>query len=1071
MVFALGPALLCALLPLFLCPANAFLYDKEVEIVRTEWSPVVVVVRHVEYMGVADNGTLKCSVPGFTKYRWTILNKASKEGYAESVVMGTDEDLPESQSDLEIGGEEGIPLVNDLMVVSCEAMVELEPRMRMVWVITRMHSPLGYPTDPSVCDYGSNSYLTNCTWYQWTYRTDCYHGKGLEYRGTQSRALKGNTCKYWHMSGGAHPNSHKLARVMGFYSKGGHDYCRNFPFNPTCYLKNNDVKSCQSNILSQPWCYSDTNPAEETEYKIHYCNVKQCSDCMYGQGNGSFALYPGRKLPEYQGRSIATKKGVPCLQGVGWEDNVCRSTLKIKTKAMGSYHTVTRPTPHCYVTKPGAVTSKIKQVPDGNLELAECKLRQCTVRQVWFLFFNTFGDAFIEESNLKGIKIVLVRGRKEERIKFGAFGIHRPEGLTLGTSDYRLSSYVNNFQLIPRRPPGPLSEIVIRNIQSSYSGVYSVHYKFSEADPAVDQGVYKVNFELEVKEPTTFSLSPGAMGVCLDGEGKFRLMVQGHFDILDDSLEWFYGPSREKAITRVRPENTRFELTADAMGLLVKRVTTELWVMVKGRTYSGFPSATAKVAIKDQPLLKAITPTNQYASPGDEVIITIETDQLQKVTWVFDAMVIGSLPDDPDMGFQRVPRGQSLVTSLVIAGVKEHHYGGYKVSAVLNGCTSALTFYVKHISERPEEEEGPVMETGGDKSSEKPKPTQRSFNRTGIWCTDDLEPYAFFFSVDFPTEMTIGAFRNEPLSETSAVEVQHYTIGHSLDKKSWTNTTFKGKTKIPYIISGEDHSPLPVPITARHFRFYPEKLPGTVACMKVRLYGCRGKTLECDKTGNPVPTPLNLKLFVGAPLGASSLFALVGLLFWNQRKLRRELELEKKRRKRKKKRGNRRIGGSEDETSDDYKGKRVKKRARREDSRDERRRKRERRDERRRKRGAEDDRRKRAKEKKRQMYDKGLSSDARRWDSSDEIREKRKVKYQSSEDDKKQTKNNKEWNSGESSSEEYTKKDRRKKDESKRTRNYSSDEEFSARRQKWKGKRGRGNWRDICMARRRMIQG
>lgn len=203
-------------------PVTGFLWDKEVEIVRSEWSSVVIVVRHVEYIGVIDNGTLDCSVPGFNKYRWTIINKATKESYAESYIMGSgDEKIPETQSKLKIGTG-GFPLVNDMMVVSCEALVGLQPRMQIIWAITRLHSPFGYPTDPRVCDFGGKTYETNCTWYQWTYRTDCYYDKGLEYIGGVNYAKNNVKCKYWHMSTGIHHESHVLARYMGIFYKGTH---------------------------------------------------------------------------------------------------------------------------------------------------------------------------------------------------------------------------------------------------------------------------------------------------------------------------------------------------------------------------------------------------------------------------------------------------------------------------------------------------------------------------------------------------------------------------------------------------------------------------------------------------------------------------------------------------------------------------------------------------------------------------------------------------------------------------------------------------------------------------------
>lgn len=255
---------------------------------------------------------------------------------------------------------------------------------------------------------------------------------------------------------------------------GGHDYCRNIAVNPSCYIKKRKIESCRQNILTQPWCFSDDNP-DEKPYQIHYCNVKECSSCIYGNGDGTFKLYPKKKFPEYLGRSITTTKksnGNPvlCLQGIGWEDNVCRTSIRIKTKSMDKPHVVTKTTPHCYVAKPGVDTSKIKKVPDKNLELASCHFRQCTVRQVWFLFFNTYGKPFFLESNFKGIQIELVAGRKEERIKFAAFGVHLTNGLKLGSQDYTVSNYLGSFSLIVRRPPDKMSELVIKNIKKQYSG-------------------------------------------------------------------------------------------------------------------------------------------------------------------------------------------------------------------------------------------------------------------------------------------------------------------------------------------------------------------------------------------------------------------------------------------------------------------------------------------------------------------------------------------------------------------------------------------------------------------------
>lgn len=50
------------------------------------------------------------------------------------------------------------------------------------------------------------------------------------------------------------------------------------------------------------------------------------------------------------------------------------------------------------------------------------------------------------------------------------------------------------------------------------------------------------------------------------------------------------------------------------------------------------------------------------------------------------------------MGFRRVPRGDHIVTSLVISDVREHHYGSYYVETEVDGCKSTIKFDVKHLS-------------------------------------------------------------------------------------------------------------------------------------------------------------------------------------------------------------------------------------------------------------------------------------------------------------------------------------------------------------------------------------
>ena len=108
---------------------------------------------------------------------------------------------------------------------------------------------------------------------------------------------------------------------------------------------------------------------------------------MYGNGDGILDIYDyldpvskwRQKFPKYNGRTLITLKeddnGRPrmCMTGKGFESNLCRPRKD-------------KQTPHCFVAKNKADEPHIKSMSDSRLELVECRIPQCTVKQVWFLF-------------------------------------------------------------------------------------------------------------------------------------------------------------------------------------------------------------------------------------------------------------------------------------------------------------------------------------------------------------------------------------------------------------------------------------------------------------------------------------------------------------------------------------------------------------------------------------------------------------------------------------------------------------------------------------------------------------
>ena len=554
--------LLGILLTLLASSASAFLWDREVAVVNSPWAPFPVAVRHVEFIGVKDNGTLDCSTPGFREYEWRLFDKTYSGFYAKSSELFTTQRIRKHQSRVEIG-KGSLNLNGDILVAMCSPLLDSRPRLRIIWVITRLHSPVGYPTDPRVCEFGAKSSKRSCDWYRLHHSTDCYFGKGSDYKGGHHYVgvKYEEECLSWWLAR-LLPLSHSAKEAAALLKRGlkhmNHNFCRRIG----------------DDGHSTPWCYT----GDVRKPKASLCTIPGCSTCIYGQGNGKFSLYPKQRFPSYQGLDLfvvdKTSRGehLQCVVG-----QTCKSRNNGK--------------PSCQIKD-----------ESGQKRTAQCFLKQCTVRLVWFLFFDAFGRSYVDQSNADPVELTLVEGRKNQRIEFGAFGIHLTSSFIIGTDQSKLVKYAKQIRVIGRTPSQGLSELVFDVASGDISGVYYVQYQFVEADPEIETGTHRAKFRVAVKKPMRFSLKPELLKVCHRQSGTFRLRISGAFDFLEGSIRWSAGNS-SKHMKEIQLDHKNFQLSKDLLSLTAKNITGNLLISTEGEAFSGKTSAKARVEVKGRVLI------------------------------------------------------------------------------------------------------------------------------------------------------------------------------------------------------------------------------------------------------------------------------------------------------------------------------------------------------------------------------------------------------------------------------------------------------------------------------------
>lgn len=580
--------LLLVFLGVFLKTGFSLFREQYVTTTQDTKPPYLVrILYHVYYIGVHDNGTLSCKMPGAVSYNWNGISKeeVTEGGYVYSWIDKLKIPDPERPWEMEI---HRLNFLTGSIVVQCQGKSGYGDRLiaEILWVVTRLHSPLGYPTDPIICG-GSNK----CDRYRYLFRITCNPGPAGEYQGTISTTLSGRKCSDWNMMYRAKWNSiwdkyplrnqHKYKPFWG-----EHNYCRiptkqKWKTEPECYVRS------RGTTLGQP----------------EQCSVPKCSDCMYGKGNGKLSGYRF-SVPKYNGLAVDTFKSYRsgretkyrnCYRFAGkrsmqfwYHENLCKLSLVIRRR-----YKYKADVPSCLVYKgSGSVEREVQEREiKEKLELAQCRIRQCTVRIVWFLFVDENGHLIIDGmSSEKPRKFMILNG-KYFKIKYFVFGVNLLSGLSVGSEDNDKRKIALKWKNVVNRVP-KVSVLHVGKVTKAISGIYYFHYEFSEADRKLELGIYRQMFEIEIVEPLTITLTPSNTELCEWGEVVLELKTGGDFKMTSENIKWSYRLYENVSPLPVTVETNSIRVNDNGMKV---RVNMQAQIFVTVTWQHGTRTAKAKV--------------------------------------------------------------------------------------------------------------------------------------------------------------------------------------------------------------------------------------------------------------------------------------------------------------------------------------------------------------------------------------------------------------------------------------------------------------------------------------------
>ena len=410
-----------------------------------------------------------------------------------------------------------------------------------------------------------------------------------------------------------------------------------------------------------------------------------------------YTIYKKVAYPKYEGRQLTTVKSVKTSKGniprtcyipnQKWKDNTCQWRMRtiLGRKIEQSEHC------RCLVRTKTTSEGSIEDPHDSQIELVDCLLRQCLVRQVYFLVISPSGYIFYLHDNEEFIEIDVWLGTSPA-VSFLPIGI--VDATELKVMSLNKLQATLPFKLVTRSVPS-LSELQFNKVQMDAQGKYFFEYTFGMANKILQDNVYRGNFKIVVITPTKIELK--SSDACPGMNSKVGLQVIGSVPLDKPSITWEISYD-EKEWTSADLLVDIVEMYDDSYNIMLKNVRKTIFVRVRARSGNDDLDAATKIGVKTSPAL-IIPEQNVEVVEGRDAHLVIEYESNASTRWIHNFKVIDQ--DDPDKGISfsndLAEKDNMNRQVLTITGYTDVKSGIYTVEVERDKCVTTGSIYLSSM--------------------------------------------------------------------------------------------------------------------------------------------------------------------------------------------------------------------------------------------------------------------------------------------------------------------------------------------------------------------------------------